>query len=240
MKIRKFAACLASASAFLWTFAAVAQTPAELGPEDRAEIQTLASRYAEALGDCRAEDFADLFVRDTGYFASGFRGRMAGRSQLVALVESERHCRPQARSAQAGRPGGSAGPSIAIEASSDGVYGVADLGTAEYQDEYEKTPDGWRFASRTVVLAAEKDAGLDARDFFAIQQLGGPDLGDHYVADSDGPVLLNSGVVIAVSDGEITGRAWLEDGGYRDEVYERTGTGAWRVKSSVYVAPAAP
>ena len=48
-----------------------------------------------------------------------------------------------------------------------------ELGTAEYQDEYVKTAQGWRFASRTVIIAAEKAAGLDARGMLAIQRLGG-------------------------------------------------------------------
>ena len=32
-----------------------------------------------------------------------------------------------------------------------GVRGVASLGTAEYQDEYVKTPQGWRYKQRVHV-----------------------------------------------------------------------------------------
>jgi SnoaL-like domain len=221
----------------LCTFAALAQTPAA-GPtaEDRAAIQALVTNYAEALGGCAAEDFADLFVPETGYFASGFRGHMVGREKLIELVESERHCLAPAGSAQA-RPGGG-GPIVEIEVDGGAVRGIADLGTAEYQDEYVKTPQGWRFASRTVIIAAEKAAGLDAGGLLAIHQLGGSDLGDYYEADDNGvPRLMTSGVRVGVNGNEVTGRAFLEDGGYRDEVYEPLGHSAWRVASSTYVPP---
>ena len=40
-----------------------------------------------------------------------------------------------------------------IEATKFGAHGVANLGMAEYQDEYLKA--GWKIASRTVIIAAE-------------------------------------------------------------------------------------
>ena len=63
-----------------------------LTPQDRAEIQELTARYARALGACAAEEYADLFAPDTGYFASNIRGEVVGRDRLMALVRSERHC----------------------------------------------------------------------------------------------------------------------------------------------------
>jgi hypothetical protein len=217
-----------------------AQAQVSLTDSDRSEIQALMSRYAQALGGCRAEEFANLFVPGTGYFASGFRGRMVGRRQLIELVESERHCAARGDAAPPARPGGANGPTVVIEAGPDGVRGVAELGMAEYQDQYVKTPQGWRFASRTVLLASEKAAGLDAHDLLAIQQLGGDRLGDNYITDDNGvPRLLNSGIAVSVSDGEVKGRAYLRDGGYDDEVYEETRPGVWRVKSSTHVAPQA-
>src|SRR6185436_8852956 len=150
------------AAALLVATWAVAQPPASLSDEDRSAIQQLMGSYSRALGECRAEDFADLFVPGTGAFASGFRGRMTGRAQLIALVQSERHCTARAGSAAAPpRPGGN-GPTVVLEETPTGVRGVANLGTAEYQDEYAKTPQGWKLASRTVIIAAEKTAGLDA------------------------------------------------------------------------------
>ena len=49
-----------------------------LTADDRAAIQELSASYMKALFGCKAEEFADLFVPDTGSFASGFRGRMVG------------------------------------------------------------------------------------------------------------------------------------------------------------------
>src|SRR6185295_5818825 len=104
--------------------------------------------------------------------------------------------------------------------------GLVSLGTAEYQDEYVKTPQGWRFASRTVVIAAEKAVGLEARDMLAIQRLGGAKLGDHYEPEQNGVRrVMNSGVKLSVSGDQVTGRAYLKDGSYNDEVYEKLGPG---------------
>jgi hypothetical protein len=204
-----------------------------LTADDRTAIQELSASYMKALSGCKAEEFADLFVPDTGSFASGFRGRMVGREKLILLVQSERHCTGE----QPARPGGTNPPTVAIEATKFGAHGVANLGMAEYEDEYTKTPKGWRFASRTVVLAAEKTAGLDAREMLAIQKLAGTKIGDYYEPDPKGVSrLLTSGVRITAKDNEVTGRAFLKDGGYDDEVYEKTGAGQWRVKSSTHVA----
>lgn len=220
--------------------AAIAQPAPTLSADDRVAIQALVAEYARALSGCRAAEFADLFVPEAGYFASGFRGRMVGRERLIALVESERQCVAPSGKATRARPGGASGPTVTIDTTAGGVHGVADLGTAEYQDEYVKTPQGWRFASRTVIITAEKAAGLDARGMLAIQRLGGPNLGDHYQADQNGvPRLMTSGVKISVSGDQVTGRAYLKDGAYDDQVYEKAGDGQWRIKSSTHV-PAAP
>lgn len=229
------ARCFAIAAALLVATPLRAQPPAGLSPDDAAAIQALVTSYARALGECRAGDFADLFVPGTGYFASGFRGHMVGRDSLVALVESERHC--AAPAAAAPRPGGTNGPTVTLEATAGGARGVAELGTAEYEDEYTRTAEGWRFASRTVIIAAEKAAGLDARELLAIHALGGDALGDYYEADASGVSrLMTSGVRVSVSGDVVNGRAFLADGGYRDEVYVKLGPGRWRVQSSVHVA----
>lgn len=219
---------------------ASAQPAATLSTDDRSAIQALMTQYAQALSGCRAAEFADLFVPETGSFASGFRGRMVGRARLIALVESERQCvaprdNDKAKAAAA-RPGGASGPTVALEVTATGVRGIANLGTAEYQDEYVKTPQGWRFASRTVIIAAEKAAGLDARGMLAIQRLGGAELDDHYEADQNGvPRLMTSGVKVSVAGDQVTGRAYFKDGTYNDQVYEKLGPGEWRVKSSTHV-----
>jgi hypothetical protein len=215
---------------------AFAQPVTTLSADDLTAIQALMTQYAQALSGCRAVEFADLFVPKTGSFASGFRGRMVGRERLIALVRSERQCVAPAGAAGATRPGGAAGPTVTLDVTASGVRGLANLGNAEYQDEYVKTPQGWRFASRTVITAAEKAAGLDAREMLAIQRLGGAKLGDHYETDANGVrQLLTSGVKVSVSGDQVTGRAYLKDGSYSDEVYERLGPGEWRVKSSTQV-----
>ncbi len=222
------AMCIAAASL-------VAQPATNLSADDRSAIQALVASYARALAECRAEEFAALFVPETGYFASGFRGHMAGKERLVALVKSERHCLAPAGGTPAARPGGNA-PTVELEVAANGVRGVANLGMAEYQDEYTKTRDGWRFASRTVIVTAEKAAGLDARELLAIGKLGGSELGDYYETDQNGVRrLLTSGVRVGVADAQVTGRAYLRAGGYNDQVYEQVAPGEWRVKSSVYV-----
>lgn len=218
--------------------AALAQPAPTLTPEDRAAIQALVAQYAQGLGACRAEEFADLFAPSTGAFASGFRGRMVGRDRLIALVQSERQCvaPPAAGKAKAGAP---VPPTAVIEPTPTGARGLVTLPTAEYQDEYVKTPQGWRFASRTVVIAAEKAAGLDAPDMLAIQRLAASKTGDYYEPDQNGvPRLMTSGVRISVTAGQVTGRAFLKDGGYDEEAYERLAPGQWRVLSSTRVPPA--
>jgi len=226
------AACLAAASA-------IAQPAPSLTPDDRTAIQSLMTQYAQALSACRAEDFADLFVPGTGAFASGFRGRMVGRDRLIALVQSERNCVSPSTKAAPARPGGATGPTTVLDITSSGIRGIATLGATEYQDEYVKTPQGWRFASRTVITGPEKAAGLDAAGIVAIQRLGGPQIADHYEPDQNGVQrLMTSGVKVTASADQVTGRAYLKDGSYDDQVYEKLAPGQWRVKSSTHVPPA--
>jgi hypothetical protein len=218
---------------------AFAQTPA-LTSEDRTAIQALVTGYARALAACNAGEYAELFAPDTGYFASGIRGQVVGRERLIALVQSERQC--TAATLPTPRPGGATGPTVTLEVNATGVRGIADLGAAgQYQDEYVKTPKGWRFRSRTVLTPAERAAGLDASEMVAIQRLAGTDLGDYYVADPNGiKRLRTSGVAIAVSTGAITGHAYLKTGGYYDDVYEKIGPGQWRIQSRKLVPATTP
>jgi hypothetical protein len=244
MKILKSGAYGILLAAFFAGAPAVAQSAASLSTVDRSAIQALMTQYAQALSGCRAEEFADLFAPETGSFASGFRGRMVGRERLIALVQSERQCvapsakaTPQGGPARPGgtRPDGATGPTVALDVTASVVRGIASVTGAEYQDEYVKTPQGWRFASRTVITAAEKAAGLDARGILAIQRLGGAKLGDHYEPDQNGvPRLMTSGVKVSVAGDQVTGRAYLQDGTYNDQVYEKLGSGEWRVKSSTH------
>src|SRR5262249_25427918 len=94
--------------------------------QDKQEIQALVTSYARALGACAANEYADLF--DTGYFASGFRGQVTGRARLIAMVQSERQCINASGATQAARPVN--GPTVVLNVSPNGVYGIADLGNA--------------------------------------------------------------------------------------------------------------
>ena len=214
------------------------QTPQAVTAQDRAEIQGLVSGYAKALGSCAASEYADLFVPDTGYFASGFRGHVVGRERMIAMVQSERQCIAPAGGAPAARPGN--GPTVVIDVTPAGVFGIADLGAAgHYEDEYVKTSKGWRFAGRTVITPAEQAAGLNAKEMLAIRSLarGPQDAEDFWVAGQDGVKRFNSsGVVIRVAAGSVNGRVYLKDGGYYDDVYEKTAQGHWRFKSRTFVA----
>ena len=200
---------------------------------DHDEIRALGSAYLRSLGACDAEAYADLFAPGFGYFASGFRGQMIGRRQLMALVDSERHCRA---GSSVQRAAGSARSTVEIAISDEGVFGLTDLGTARYYDEYVQTSAGWRFASRWVLIAPEIDFGLTAADMQAISALSGPGLGEHFVPDDNGELrLLNAGVTIAVEDSRVTGRVFMDDGSYYDDVYERLGPERWRIGARVHV-----
>jgi hypothetical protein len=210
-----------------------------LTDKDRAEIQDLSAKYAKALGGCAAEDYADVFVPETGYFASNIRGEVVGRERLMALVRSERHCINAAAQAAAGPR---AVPMVTIEATATGASGKAELGAAGYYaDDYVKTPKGWRIKARTVITGQEQKANLSVADVTAIRRLAGTDLGmfdDMYVAGPDGVKRFRtSGVALGLSADGVTGRALLKnDGGYYEDVYVRTQQGGWRFKSRMYVA----
>jgi len=46
----------------------------------------------------------------------------------------------------------------------------------------------------------------------------------------------SAGIVIRVSAATVTGRVYLKDGGYYDDVYEKTAQGNWHIKSRSYVS----
>jgi hypothetical protein len=133
-----------------------------LTDKDRAEIRDLVARYARALGSCAADDYANLFTPD-GTFTSddfrgakhrelyGQRGTLRGREQLVQLVRTEEFClegRPR-ETAASNRPT----PTVDIRPSAEGARGSAPIGAdGRYDDVYVKTPEGWRFKSRTVTM----------------------------------------------------------------------------------------
>ena len=228
--------------------AGAAGAQANLTAQDRVEIQDLSAKYARLLGSCAAEEYADLFAPDGGYFASNIRGEVVGRERLMALVRSERHCTnpaPPAGNAAAAPAAPRPVPTVSIEITSTGPIGRADLGAkvGQYDDEYVKTSKGWRFKSRTVMTAPELAAGLTVKDARAIRRLAGSDLGqfdDLYVAGTDGVKRFRaSGVALGLSADGVTGRAYLKNGnGHYEDVYVKTPEGGWRFKSRVHVVDA--
>lgn len=138
-----------------------AQAPA-LTEQDRAEIHELVARYARALGNCAAEEYAALFTPDATFTSDDFRGpthrkmygsaaTLKGRPALAELVRTEEFClegRPRNT-----RGGGGSGPQVQIEQSPEGARGTAPIGSdGRYDDVYVKTPEGWRFKNRKVTM----------------------------------------------------------------------------------------
>jgi hypothetical protein len=157
---RRWQTWFTAAALLLWTHAAApraAQAPS-LSARDRTEIQQLSEQYLRLLNACAAEEYAALFAPGA-FFFSTVRGRIEGRDRLLELVRSERHCAAGAAPRQ-----GSVAPRVQIEPTADGARGFAPLGenVGAYEDRYVRTPQGWRFASRTVLTPSELTARGDA------------------------------------------------------------------------------
>jgi hypothetical protein len=144
-----------------------AQQQAALTPQDHLAIQQLASKYAYAIDECtnRGYDYADLYTAD-GVFRTSRGGKVlntfAGRERLA---EAARGGMPDCKDVPwAGivhvmanhviepSPGGAIGKVYLIAIGLDGQPGKVEA-QGRYDDEYVRTPQGWRFKSRTHVLA---------------------------------------------------------------------------------------
>ncbi len=128
---------------------------ARLAAEDRVAIEQLYARYAHAADRGDAEAWAGCFTPD-GVFNS-FGVRHAGHTALVAVIEGSRK-RP---------PGRHWVNNLVVEETDFGARGTAYLAwlhitkspvsmptTGIYEDELVRTPEGWRFRSRTFVVDA--------------------------------------------------------------------------------------
>jgi hypothetical protein len=170
-----------------------------------------------------------------GYFASGPRGKVAGRERLMALLQSEPFCHDGSPLAPRNLPS-----TFTIEPSDEGATARVELAKTpgHYEDTYVKTAQGWRFKGHTYISTSETAAGLTASDFDEIRRLGGNDTGqfqDVWLSFPEGKRFRSSGLVIApAKEGGVTGRGMLADGGRYDDLYMKT-PGGWRFKSRQYV-----
>ena len=154
--VRRALAGTAAVAGLLCAQPALAQAPASLTPQDYIAIQQLVSKYAYAIDECtnRGYDYADLYTADGAFYTSRggkVLGRFEGRERL-------------AEAARGGMPDCKDVPwagivhmlvNHVIEPAPGGATGKVEA-QGRYDDVYVKTPQGWRFKTRTHVLAANQ------------------------------------------------------------------------------------
>jgi mono/diheme cytochrome c family protein len=214
-----------------------AQQKRTLSQSDIEAIRQLNVAYGTALGMCDSEKYATLYAAPDGYFASGPRGRVAGKERLTELAKSEPFCHDGSPKMPRNLPS-----KVEVEATPEGAKGRVELAPTpgHYEDTYVKTPQGWKFKSHTYISTAEKAAGMTAADFEEIRKIAGNDSGqfqDVWADFPDGKRFRSSGVSIAAKAGApVTGRGLLKDGGRYEDEYVKTESG-WKIKSRKYTPP---
>lgn len=255
---RLFASAMLCGLTVLGGVSGRAQMNPTLTDQDRVEIQALSTTYGRALFGCNGEQYADLFATPGGYFGSGARGEVRERKALIEMVVGYDRCKgptpPQPANAVAGQQG-SRFPAPVFEATPYGAKAriINSRGGGYYDDEYVKTPKGWRFKSRNVISDAELEAGITTQDFIEIRRLAGDDHG--YYDDLYGPQngdisprdpakgadtrpFRTSGLKLTVTKDGVKGLAYLRNNGGRyEDLYVKTPQG-WRIKERKYVPPA--
>jgi len=230
---------------------------ATLTDKDKAEIKALLAAYAPALIGCKPEAWADLYATPGGYFASGPRGEIREHVALMQMVLSYDRCDGPPREGAPRQnvptavPSGP-GPDPMIEATPFGAKSKFRYGRGQgyYEDEYVKTPNGWKFKSRTVISDDEIKMNLTREDFIQIRALAGDDHGyyDDLYGDHDHPTPYSSvggkqpfrvsGLRLLTSPEGVRGLAYLRNNGGRyEDLYEKT-PGGWRIKEHKYTPPA--
>jgi hypothetical protein len=150
-----------------------AKPPMTLTALDYFEIQQLVNRYADAIDYCgnNGYDYADLYTED-GYFAPSMNGKVGtkfqGRERLAAAAGGGvNNCK-----SKQGIPWDKMSRHVylnhVITPTADGAKGKTDLLVAGragdrnlmeiqgyYEDEYVKTPKGWKFKSRVHVVPSD-------------------------------------------------------------------------------------
>ena len=157
--------------ALLLALAVVAPAGAQqatLTPQDYLDIQQLVSKYAYAIDECtnKGYDYADLYVAD-GAFLTSRDGKILNRFEgRERLAEAARGGMPDCKDVPwAGivhmlvnhviepAQGGATGKVYLIAIGVDGEPGKVEA-QGRYEDAYVRTANGWRFKSRTHVLAS--------------------------------------------------------------------------------------
>jgi hypothetical protein len=147
-----------------------AQQASTLTPQDYIAIQQLVSKYAYAIDECtnRGYDYADLYTPD-GSFSVARGGKIlstsTGRDKLAAAARGNMEdCKdvPWAGIVHmlvnhVIEPAsvGATGKVYLIAVGLDGEPGKVEA-QGRYDDVYVKTPQGWKFKSRTHVLGARQ------------------------------------------------------------------------------------
>ena len=128
-----------------------------LTPLDYVEIQQLISRYPHALDTCadKGNEYAKLFTADGVFSWNG--NKAEGRESLVAIAGGP-NCPPGKKRLNIRHitvntviepsPEGATGKSYLLQVSL-GEGGGKLIAGGKYDDVYVKTPEGWRFKSRT-------------------------------------------------------------------------------------------
>jgi hypothetical protein len=132
--------------------ATVPKTTMLLTPQDYIDIQQLVSSYPYGLDENtdNGESYANLFAPGAVFT----RPRTEGHDNLAALANGQPHGAHYTRHFITNHviepaPGGAIGKEYAviIDIGEDGKPGGIALG-GRYDDEYVKTPEGWRFKTR--------------------------------------------------------------------------------------------
>jgi catechol 2,3-dioxygenase-like lactoylglutathione lyase family enzyme len=228
-----------------------------LTDRDREDIKALSVTYRRALFNCQGDEYANLFATPGGYFASSVRGEIREHKAIVEMVMGYDRCKAATKPAP-GLVAGQAGsglPEPVIEATPFGAKAkvVVSKSGAYYDDEYVKTPKGWRFKSRTVMADDELKAGYTKQDFIEIRSLAGDDhgyyedlYGEHNSVNTprgtafgpDDRPFRTSGLQLHLTPEGVRGLAYIRNnGGHYEDLYVKTPQG-WRIKERKYFPPA--
>jgi hypothetical protein len=156
------------------TYAQSRTTPASLSGTDYAEIQRLSAQYSQAIDSCANNGYAyaDLYTAD-GVFVDMWSEnaikqggtRWQGREKLREIASGANFGGPGCTSPRFNgsvshlilslvivpTTEGAAGNAYLVELGGRGPGSIERLGN--YEDLYVRTPDGWRFKSRTHTRA---------------------------------------------------------------------------------------